>query len=61
MATAQRPRSPRPRQRSSPVTVRQLPLVRCSLCDRALAYQPGNVTDVLTTHYQREHPDAPQP
>jgi hypothetical protein len=43
------------------VAVCQLPLVRCSLCDRTLAYQPGQTTTALTTHYQREHPETRRP
>jgi hypothetical protein len=61
VATAQRPRSPHPRRQPFPVTVRQLPLVRCSLCDRTLAHQPGQTTTALTAHYQRHHPEALQP
>lgn len=56
VATSQRLQSTR--RRAFPVVVRQLPLVRCSLCDRTLAHRPGQVTTVLTTHYQREHPEA---
>ena len=41
-----------------PVTVRQLPLVRCAMCRRTLAHQPGAAEEVLTRHYQREHPEV---
>ncbi len=40
-----------------PVTVRQLPVVRCQVCRRTLAHQPGAAGEVLTHHYQREHPE----
>jgi hypothetical protein len=61
VATSQRPRSPHPRRQPFPVTVRQLPLVRCSLCDHTLSYQPGQTTAALTAHYQREHSEAMRP
>lgn len=40
-----------------PVTVRQLPLVRCSVCRRTLADEVGAAEVVLTWGYQREHPE----
>ncbi len=41
-----------------PVTVTHLPVVRCQICQRTIAYRPGQVSTVLTEHYQREHPEA---
>jgi len=41
-----------------PVTVTRLPLTRCEVCGRTLAYQPGQASAVLTKHYLRMHPDA---
>ena len=41
-----------------PVTVRQLPLVRCSVCQRTIPHEPGAAEEVLTRHYQREHPEV---
>lgn len=41
-----------------PVTVTQLPLVRCAVCDRTLAHQPGAAGDVLTRHYTEKHPEV---
>jgi hypothetical protein len=41
-----------------PVTVKQLPLTRCEICGRTLAYKPGQASAVLTEHYHRMHPDA---
>jgi hypothetical protein len=41
-----------------PVTVTQLPVVRCQICQRTVAYRPGQVSAVLTEHYRREHPEA---
>jgi hypothetical protein len=46
-----------PRSRRFPVTVTHLPVTRCQLCDRTLAYRPGNITEVLTQH-ARAHPEA---
>jgi hypothetical protein len=48
-------KSPSPR---FPVTVTQLPVTRCQICNRTVAYRPGNLTEVLTEHYRRDHPDA---
>ena len=47
-----------PRSRRFPVTVTQLPVTRCQLCDRTLAYRPGNISEVLTAHYRRAHPEV---
>jgi hypothetical protein len=33
-----------PRSRRFPVTVTHLPVTRCQLCDRTLAYRPGNIS-----------------
>jgi hypothetical protein len=44
--------------RRFPVTVTQLPVTRCQLCHRTVAYRPGNLTGVLTEHYRRAHPEA---
>ena len=41
-----------------PVTVTHLPVVRCHICQRTIAYRPGQVCAVLTEHYRREHPEA---
>jgi hypothetical protein len=41
-----------------PVTVTHLPVTRCQICDRILAYRPGNISEVLTEHYRRDHPEA---
>jgi hypothetical protein len=35
-----------------------LPVTRCQICDRTLAYRPGNINEVLTEHYRRDHPEA---
>jgi len=37
--------------RRFPVTVTQLPVTRCQICHRTVAYRPGNLTEVLTEHY----------
>jgi hypothetical protein len=44
--------------RHFPVTVTQLPVTRCEICRRTVAYQPGSITKVLTEHYQRAHPEV---
>ena len=40
-----------------PVTVTQLPLVRCAVCQRTVAHRPGQASAVLTKHYENAHPD----
>jgi hypothetical protein len=42
--------------RRFPVT--QLPVTRCQICRRTVAYRPGNLSQVLTEHYRRAHPEA---
>jgi hypothetical protein len=44
--------------RRFPVIVTQLPVTRCQICHRTVAYRPGNLTEVLTGHYRRAHPEA---
>ena len=44
--------------RRFPVTVTQLPVTRCEICHRTVAYRPGNLSEVLTEHYRRAHPEA---
>ena len=46
------------RSRRFPVTVTQLPVTRCQICHRTVAYRPGNLSEVLTGHYRRAHPEA---
>jgi len=41
-----------------PVTVTRLPVTRCEICGRTLAYRPGQASTVLTQHYNRMHPEA---
>jgi hypothetical protein len=38
---------------SHPVTVTQLPLVRCAVCRRTVAHRPGQASVVLTKHYEK--------
>ena len=40
-----------------PVEVAYLPVVRCAVCRRTVAHRPGQASAVLTTHYQRAHPE----
>ncbi len=44
--------------RRFPVTVTQLPVTRCQVCHRTVAYRPGSLSEVLTEHYRRVHPEA---
>jgi hypothetical protein len=44
------------RSRQFPVTVTRLPVIRCQICQRTIAHQPGEASTVLTEHYRREHP-----
>jgi hypothetical protein len=46
------------KSRRFPVTVTQLPVTRCQICQRTVAYRPGNLSEVLTEHYRRAHPEA---
>jgi hypothetical protein len=43
---------------SFPVTVTQLPVTRCELCQRTVAYRPGEASAALTKHYELRHKDA---
>jgi hypothetical protein len=40
------------------VTVTHLPVTRCQLCHRTVTYRPGNLSEVLTEHYRRAHPEV---
>jgi len=44
--------------RRFPVTVTRLPVTRCQICQRTIAYRPGEASAVLTEHYRRQHPEA---
>ena len=44
--------------RRFPVTVTQLPVTRCQICHRTIADRPRNLSEVLTKHYRRAHPEA---
>ena len=44
--------------RRFPVIVTQLPVIRCQICNRTVAYRPGKLTEVLTEHYGRAHPET---
>jgi hypothetical protein len=47
--------------RHFPVTVTQLPVARCQVCRRPVAYRPGTISQALTEHYRRVHPEALDP
>jgi len=40
------------------VTITHLPVTRCQICHRTVAYRPGNLSEVLTGHYRRAHPET---
>ena len=44
--------------RRFPVTVTHLPATCCQSCHRTAAYRRGNLSEVLTGHYRRAHPEA---
>jgi len=44
--------------RRFPVTVTHLPVTRCQICHRTVAYRPGSLSEVLTEHYRRVHPEV---
>jgi hypothetical protein len=44
--------------RRFPVTVTQLPVTRCEICHRTVAYRLGSLSEVLTELYRRAHPEA---
>ena len=44
--------------RRFPVTITHFPVTRCQICRRTIAYRPGNLSEVLTGHYRRAHPEA---
>lgn len=41
-----------------PVTVTQLPLVRCAICRRTVAHRSGQASVMLTKHYEKAHPEV---
>ena len=44
--------------RRFPVTVTRLPVTRCQTCRLTVAHRPGTLSEVLTGHYRRAHPEA---
>lgn len=44
--------------RRFPVTVTRLPVTRCEICRRTVAYRPGALCEALTEHYRRAHLEA---
>jgi hypothetical protein len=44
--------------RRPPVTLTHLLVTRCQICRRTVAYRPGNLSEDLTGHYRRAHPEA---
>ena len=54
-AVVSRPRARKPQSRTFPVTVTQMPTVRCQVCGEVVPHLKGRLTAVLTEHYEREH------
>ena len=50
--------TPSSRTRRFPVTVTHLPVTRCQICLRTVAYRPGHLSEVLTGHYRQAHPEV---
>jgi len=50
--------TPTSRTRRFPVTITHLPVTRCQICQRTVAYRPGNLSEVLTEHYRQAHPEV---
>ena len=48
----------KPPSRRFPVTFTQLPVTRCEIFHRTVAYRPGSLSEVLTEHYRRAHPET---
>jgi hypothetical protein len=46
------------RSRRFPITVTHLPVTRCQLCHRTVAYRPSLLSEVLTDHYRLGHPEV---
>jgi hypothetical protein len=44
--------------KSFPVTVTQLPVTRCEICQNTVAFRPGEASAALTKHYHLKHKDA---
>ena len=44
--------------RRFPVSVTQLPVNRCKICQRTVAYRPGTLSEALTERYRHAHPEA---
>ncbi|HEV3289811.1 MAG TPA: hypothetical protein VG123_12520 [Streptosporangiaceae bacterium] len=40
------------------MTVTGLPVSRCEICQRTVAYRPGRLSEILTEHYRRAHPEV---
>jgi len=40
------------------MTVTYMQVTRCRIYDRTVAYWPGKISEVLTEHYRRAHPEA---
>ena len=47
-----------PGSRRFPVAVTRLPVTPCQIRRRTVAYRPGSLSEVLTEHYPRAHPEA---
>ena len=50
-----------PLSRRFPVTITRLPVTRCQVCHHTVAHRPRAISEALTEHYRRAHPDALDP
>jgi hypothetical protein len=58
MPRPKKPKPPRTRDsKKQPVTVGKLPVVKCELCKRKMAFRPDKTTGqkVLNDHYKQVH------
>jgi hypothetical protein len=44
--------------RRFPVSITRLAATRCQICRRTVASRPGSLSEVLTGHCRRAHPEA---
>ncbi len=56
MASWKQIRTSKTHSRRFPVTTTRLPVTRCQICRRTVAYRPGTLSQTLTEHYRRAHP-----
>ena len=45
-------------QEAMPPDCHPVPVTRCEICHRTVAYRPGSLSEVLTEHFRRAYPKA---